>query len=93
MPRILRLAIQECEKPLPKAKAARGSFGDIFHGCFALGSEAADVRLDVSKWDTMVGEYPRMEDVDVIALTGSCTSHFPFQHTLFCSLLLFALWV
>lgn len=93
MPRILRLAILECEKPLPKAKAARGSFGDIFHGFFALGSEAADVRLDVSKWDTMVGEYPRMEDVDVIALTGSCTSHSPFLHTLFCSLLLFVLWV
>ncbi|KAL7822802.1 class I glutamine amidotransferase-like protein [Trichoderma gracile] len=76
MSRVLRLAILECEKPLPKAKAARGSFGDIFHNFFAqglqgLGSEAADVRLDVSKWDTMAGEYPRIEDVDVIALTGS----------------------
>ncbi|KAL6882530.1 class I glutamine amidotransferase-like protein [Trichoderma longibrachiatum] len=76
MPQILRLAILECEKLLPKAKAARGSFGDIFHDFFAqglqdLGPEAADVRLDVSKWDAMAGEYPRIEDVDVIALTGS----------------------
>ncbi|PTB70514.1 class I glutamine amidotransferase-like protein [Trichoderma citrinoviride] len=78
MSRILRVAILECETLtlLPKAKAARGSFGDIFHDFFAyglqgLGPEAADVRLDVSKWDTMAGEYPRIEDVDVIALTGS----------------------
>ncbi|PTB80210.1 hypothetical protein M440DRAFT_1397534 [Trichoderma longibrachiatum ATCC 18648] len=94
MPQILRLAILECEKLLPKAKAARGSFGDIFHDFFAqglqdLGPEAADVRLDVSKWDAMAGEYPRIEDVDVIALTGSCMSHSPLSACSFCNLLLF----
>ncbi|EGR51592.1 uncharacterized protein TRIREDRAFT_74563 [Trichoderma reesei QM6a] len=78
MSRVLRIAILECEKPLPKAQAARGSFGDIFHNFFAQGLQglgpeaaAADVRLDVSKWDTMAGDYPQIEDVDVFALTGS----------------------
>jgi hypothetical protein len=89
MSRVLRIAILECEKPLPKAQAARGSFGDIFHNFFAQGLQglgpeaaAADVRLDVSKWDTMAGDYPQIEDVDVFALTGSCTSPFPLPLTL-----------
>ncbi|KAL7947721.1 class I glutamine amidotransferase-like protein [Trichoderma barbatum] len=76
MSRVLRLAILECETPLPKAKAARGSFGDIFQDLFTLGlrnlgDEAANVQLQMSKWDVIAGNYPRIEDVDAIVLTGS----------------------
>ena len=76
MSRVLRLAILECETTLPKAKAARGSYGDIFQDLFTLGlknlgDEAADVQLQVSKWDVINGKYPQIEDVDAIVLTGS----------------------
>lgn len=80
MARVLRLGILECETTLPKAKAARGSYGDIFEDLFRLGLKnlgdaAADVQLQVSKWDVINGKYPQIEDVDAIVMTGSCASH------------------
>ncbi|KAK4080521.1 hypothetical protein Trihar35433_1626 [Trichoderma harzianum] len=76
MARVLRLGILECETTLPKAKAARGSYGDIFEDLFRLGLKnlgdaAADVQLQVSKWDVINGKYPQIEDVDAIVMTGS----------------------
>ncbi|UKZ74092.1 hypothetical protein TrVFT333_001748 [Trichoderma virens FT-333] len=81
MSRVLRLAILECETTLPKAKAARGSYGDIFQDLFTLGvknlgDEAANVQLQVSKWDVINGKYPQIEDVDAIVLTGSYSTAF-----------------
>jgi len=78
MSRIFRLAILECETPLPRAKASRGSFGTIFERLFTLGlqnlgNEATHAKLQVSKWDVVAGKYPQPDEFDGIVLTGSCT--------------------
>ncbi|RFU72777.1 anthranilate synthase component ii [Trichoderma arundinaceum] len=81
MPRVLRLAILECDTPFPKAKASRGSYGNIFQDLFELGlqnlgDEAADVQLHVSKWNVVAGNYPRLDESDAFVITGSSSAPF-----------------
>ncbi|KAM5346434.1 hypothetical protein ACJ41O_009439 [Fusarium nematophilum] len=79
MTRTFRIAVLECDTPFPSVNAARGSYGEIFRELLtkglkheALGSKGSDVSIELSKWDVVSAqEYPNVEDVDGILLSGS----------------------
>lgn len=76
----LRIAVLECDTPVDKVKAKFGTYGDVFK--LLLESSASTVKglnaksdLVITKWDIVNGtEYPNLEDIDAILLTGSSTS-------------------
>lgn len=76
----LRIAVLECDTPLDNIKAKYGGYGNIFEALLKASAAALDppTRLDpdrdlqISKWDVVNGEeYPRLEDIDAILMTGS----------------------
>ena len=81
----LRIAILECDTPLPNTKARFGGYGGVFEfllkrGARALGPEVIDPDRDlkVTKWHvegdsegSLEGRYPDLENVDGILITGS----------------------
>ncbi|KAF4447494.1 hypothetical protein F53441_8978 [Fusarium austroafricanum] len=77
MTRTYRLAVLECDTPFPSVGEKRGTYGDIFRdlmtkGLKESGDKGKDVSLDLSKWDVVTAqEYPNVEDVDGLLLTGS----------------------
>ncbi|KAG9956698.1 hypothetical protein KCU61_g9633, partial [Aureobasidium melanogenum] len=66
-----RIAILECDAPLPDVAAKYGSYGDIFQSLLTRGdSESND--LEISKWDVVNEmEYPDLTNVDAVLLSGS----------------------
>ena len=95
----LRIAVLECDTPLPQTKARFGGYGGVFEfllrqGARALGPDVIDPDKDlkVTKHDVVggddgdvEGEYPDLEEIDGILLTGSSMKPF------FAALLLSAL--
>ncbi|KPM39696.1 hypothetical protein AK830_g6873 [Neonectria ditissima] len=77
MTRIFRLAVLECDTPLPAVKTVRGSYGEVFRVLLAkgqqgLGSKGDDVQLDISKWDVVASQaFPNLDEIDGLWLTGS----------------------
>lgn len=79
----LRIAVLECDTPVEKVdqkyKGYRGVFSVLLHaGAQALAQpDRLDptTGLDISGWD-VVGkqEYPNLEDIDGLLLTGSSES-------------------
>lgn len=70
----IRLAILECDTPFPQARARYGSYGGMFEALFLNNPKAGptDLVLFTKYWvDRDDAEYPDMEDVDVILITGS----------------------
>lgn len=77
----LRLAILECDTPFPNAKKTYGGFGGIFESllnsavtthCKPLVSSLSPKDLDIKKYNVVdKQEYPKLEDVDGILITGS----------------------
>ncbi|KAF5003544.1 hypothetical protein F66182_16121, partial [Fusarium sp. NRRL 66182] len=73
----LRIAVLECDTPVDKVKAKFGTYGDIFK--LLLGASASTLEglnaqsdLEITKWDIVNGtDYPNLEDIDAILLTGS----------------------
>ena len=72
----IRLAILECDTPIPSVLERRGSYGDIFADILSNALKGLPAHSGVkpifTSWD-VVGkqEYPDLEQVDGILLTGS----------------------
>ncbi|KAM0336558.1 hypothetical protein ACHAPQ_004051 [Fusarium lateritium] len=79
MTRTFRLAVLECDTPLPSLVQKRGSYAEVFRDLLSKGlkddslaSKVKDLSLELSKWDVVTAqEYPNPEDVDGLLLTGS----------------------
>ncbi|KAJ5893635.1 hypothetical protein N7495_005326 [Penicillium taxi] len=76
----LRIAILECDTPLPKIDSQYNGYWGVFKTLLEASAEALgqpdrldpDTGLDITKWDVVTRqEYPNMEDVDAVLLTGS----------------------
>lgn len=81
MPKVCRLAILECDTPLPNTKAKFGSYGGVFEyllkrGNKALGRTDFETVFKVSKFEVeqFPETYPNIEDIDAILITGSSQS-------------------
>lgn len=79
----LRIAVLECDTPLPETDSRYHGYGGVFTAL--LKSSAKELnhgdRLDpetdlqISRWDIMSNmEYPNMEDIDAVLLSGSSWS-------------------
>jgi hypothetical protein len=76
----LRIAILECDTPLPKTKARFQGYGGVFEFLLEQGAKALnDPVLDpekgfeITKWpvEQNPDSYPKLEDIDAILITGS----------------------
>lgn len=74
---IIRLAILECDTPAPKTKDQYGSYTGLFTTLLQAGSSSAGIppsSLKISGYDVVEKqEYPDLEAVDAILITGSST--------------------
>jgi hypothetical protein len=72
-----RIAILECDTPLDNTNSKYEGYGGVFKrllkaSAVALGGINPDTDLIISKFDIVDGtEYPNLEEVDAILLTGS----------------------
>ncbi|KAH3332045.1 hypothetical protein KXW13_004033 [Aspergillus fumigatus] len=80
MPSPLRIAVLECDAPPADSNARYGGYHGVFslllkESARALGQPDRldpETGLDISRWDVVYAQdYPRLEDVDAILLTGS----------------------
>lgn len=79
--RPLRIAILEADTPLPLTHAKYHGYGGVFRAFLETGAEALGWKpqqdLSIESWDVVsvrgvqVGEYPRLEDIDAVLVTGS----------------------
>lgn len=76
----LRIAVLECDTPPDVTNAKYGGYRGLFASLLkesarALGQPerlSPDTDLEITGWDIVSGkEYPRLEDVDAVLLTGS----------------------
>lgn len=76
----LRIAVLECDTPVQGAYLKYGGYGNIFRALLEAGADALNQPelisskhgLQVGAWDVVSKtEYPRLEDVDALLLTGS----------------------
>ncbi|KAF7596366.1 hypothetical protein BBP40_002110 [Aspergillus hancockii] len=73
----LRIAVLECDTPVENVHAKYTGYHGVFsrllrQSANALGSLDPETGLDITRWDVVLKqEYPRLNDVDVILLTGS----------------------
>lgn len=83
MPVPLRIAVLECDTPLPNIDDRYNGYGGVFTELLKTSAKAlnkpdqldSDTGLDISKWDVVnAGEYPKLEDVDAVLLSGSSAS-------------------
>ncbi len=76
----LRVAILECDTPLPNTEAKYGGFGSVFEQLLTSGVEARDrpdagVGLQIAKYQVELDpdNYPKLDDIDSVLITGSRT--------------------
>lgn len=78
----LRIAVLECDTPLDETRHKYGGYGGVFEALLRAGADAlgqpklisSEKGLDISKWDVVdAQQYPRLEDVDAVLITGSST--------------------
>lgn len=76
----LRIAVLECDTPLPGTNARYHGYGGVFISLLKASAKALnqpdrldpETGLEVTKWDIVNGDqYPKLEDVDAVLLTGS----------------------
>ncbi|OKP12026.1 hypothetical protein PENSUB_2384 [Penicillium subrubescens] len=76
----LRIAILECDTPLPDADSRYNGYGGVFTALLKSSAKTlnqsdrfdSEIDLQISRWDIMNGiEYPKLEDVDAVLLSGS----------------------
>ncbi|KAG0652502.1 glutamine amidotransferase [Hyphodiscus hymeniophilus] len=73
----LRIAILECDTPLVGTRTKYGGYGGVFtallhSGAAALEPALSPSDLQISKFDVVTKqEYPSLEDIDAILVTGS----------------------
>jgi hypothetical protein len=81
MTRTFRLAVLECDTPVPPVLEARGTYGEVFRQLLAkgqqgLGPKGSDVQIDISKWDVVANQsFPNVDEIDGLWLSGSSTSN------------------
>ncbi|KAF2083702.1 class I glutamine amidotransferase-like protein [Saccharata proteae CBS 121410] len=74
-----RIAVLECDTPMPQVVEQFGKYRDIFERLLKDGAEALGEEKGLSREDVQVSsydvvdkeEYPDLEDVDAVLLTGS----------------------
>ncbi|KAJ5159880.1 uncharacterized protein N7482_006884 [Penicillium canariense] len=76
----LRIAVLECDTPLPNTNCRYNGYGGVFTALLTASAKALnhldrlgpETGLQISKWDIVSGtEYPKLEDIDAVLLTGS----------------------
>jgi len=75
----LRIAILEADTPLDQTRAKYTSYGGVFETLLKSGADAlsypdlsAKSGLVITKWDVVTKqEYPNLDDIDAILITGS----------------------
>lgn len=74
----LRIAILECDTPLPNTEAKYGGYGGVFEkllrsGAGALRRPDLGKGLQISKHQIQLDpeNYPKLGDIDAILITGS----------------------
>ncbi|KAF2838861.1 class I glutamine amidotransferase-like protein [Patellaria atrata CBS 101060] len=83
-PKKLRIAVLDCDTPLEQTKSIYGSYSGRFEVLLRQAAEALNDpdlistdRLDITKWDVEKQEnYPALEDIDAVLLTGSKANAF-----------------
>ena len=77
MTRTIRVAVIECDTPIPPVVAKEGNYGDIFERLLQKGLQSINnptVTIQVSKWNVVENQvYPKPEDCDGFLLSGSST--------------------
>ena len=80
LPRPLRIAVLECDTPLPNTKKIFQGYGGVFERLLRSGAKALDkadldpeTSLEFSFWQVELNpdKYPDPENVDAILITGS----------------------
>lgn len=76
MTRSLRIAVLECDTPIPPVKDELGGYGDIFTRLLKKGLEASgnsEVEIqEISKWHVVDNPvYPDPNEYDAFLLSGS----------------------
>lgn len=78
----LRIAVLECDTPLPDTDSRYNGLGGVFTALLKSSAKSLnhpdrldpETDLEISRWDIMSGiEYPKLEDVDAVLLSGSST--------------------
>ncbi|KAF2103206.1 class I glutamine amidotransferase-like protein [Rhizodiscina lignyota] len=81
----LRIAMLECDTPLLKTRGKYGGYGGVFKALFEAGADALNMPdvisskkgMEITTWDVVNSElYPKLENVDVVLLTGSKSNAF-----------------
>ncbi|PBP17399.1 putative glutamine amidotransferase class-I [Diplocarpon rosae] len=75
----LRIAILECDTPVPAVVAKHGAYDQIFTSLLRAAADAlchpglsASSGLDITAWDVVSEQsYPAHEDIDAVLITGS----------------------
>jgi hypothetical protein len=74
----IRIAILECDTPLPRTKARYGGYGGVFEallqaGAQDLGRPDLSSGLQISRYQVELDAelYPDLHDIDAILITGS----------------------
>lgn len=76
-PTVLRIAVLECDTPLPGTKARFQGYGGVFEhllrtGAKALGRPAQeDLIITKHQIESNPENYPDLDDIDAILITGS----------------------
>lgn len=80
----IRLAILECDTPLEQTRAKYGGYGGVFTALLHTAADALEqpdvisskYGLEISTFDIVnKQEYPELEDIDAVLLTGSSMLH------------------
>lgn len=100
MRRPIRLAVLECDHPLPQTAAKYGGrFGGVFKALLGQSAKTLnrpdivdpEAGLDISEYDIVGGdEFPALEDIDAVLISGSsaCATYstpFALLFLFFCS--------
>ena len=74
----LRIAILQCDTPLDGTKARYGGYDGVFTALIKAGADAlshpglsSSSGLALSSYDVVKEQYPKLEDIDAILITGS----------------------
>jgi len=76
----LRIAVLECDTPLENTNRRYNGYGGVFRALLSASAKALnrpetldpESGLDISCWDIVNGdEYPKLEEIDAVLLTGS----------------------
>ena len=81
----LRIAVLECDTPVTNTNAKYGGYRGVFEALLKSSAEAlgqperlSPDDLEISGWDVVNGEeYPKLEDIDAVLLTGSSALSLP----------------